>query len=57
MTHAAIPAETRAVLGLSDRLVRLSPGIEAAEDLVDDLLAGLNEITARPRPEWCVVSV
>lgn len=43
MTHASIPAEARARLGLSDSLVRLSPGIEAASDLVADLLDGLDE--------------
>jgi cystathionine gamma-lyase len=41
MTHASIPAEERARLGLADTLVRLSPGIEHADDLVDDLLEGL----------------
>ena len=37
MTHATIPPEKRAALGISDRLVRLSAGIEAAGDLVADL--------------------
>ena len=37
MTHASIPAEQRAVLGISDGLVRLSVGIEAVEDLWADL--------------------
>ena len=37
MTHASIPAETRAKLGISDSLVRLSVGIEAVEDLIADL--------------------
>ncbi len=41
MTHASIPAEERAALGLSDTLVRLSPGCENAEDLVEDVLEGL----------------
>src|ERR1700723_1419111 len=41
MTHASIPAETRAELGLSDSLIRLSPGCENAKDLVEDLLEGL----------------
>src|SRR5580693_3735710 len=41
MTHASIPAETRAELGLSDTLIRLSPGCENAKDLVEDLLEGL----------------
>ena len=42
MTHAAIPPEQRAALGLSDALVRLSPGCEDPEDLVADLLEGLD---------------
>lgn len=49
MTHASIPADRRAALGLSDSLVRLSPGIEHADDLIDDLLNGLD--VARPRRE------
>jgi cystathionine gamma-lyase len=44
MTHASIPAETRAELGLSETLLRLSPGCENAEDLVEDLLEGLAEV-------------
>lgn len=44
MTHASIPPETRKELGLSDLLVRLSPGCENAEDLVEDLLSGLDEL-------------
>jgi len=46
MTHASIPAEARAQLGLSDSLLRLSPGCENAEDLVEDLLAGLAELAS-----------
>jgi len=37
MTHASVPAEMRARLGITDSLVRLSVGIEDAQDLVDDL--------------------
>jgi cystathionine gamma-lyase len=37
MTHASIPAETRAELGISDCLVRLSVGIEDIEDLIADI--------------------
>ena len=44
MTHASIPAEARAELGLSDTLIRLSPGCENAEDLVQDLVEGLNQV-------------
>ncbi len=41
MTHASIPAETRAQLGIADTLVRMSVGIEDAEDLVEDLRQAL----------------
>ncbi|MGA8142485.1 MAG: PLP-dependent aspartate aminotransferase family protein [Candidatus Acidiferrales bacterium] len=44
MTHASIPLEARAELGLSDTLIRLSPGCENAHDLVEDLLQGLSEL-------------
>jgi len=44
MTHASIPPEARAELGLSDTLIRLSPGCENGEDLVEDLLQGLAEL-------------
>jgi cystathionine beta-lyase len=37
MSHASIPAEVRAARGLPDDLVRISAGIEDAQDLVDDL--------------------
>ncbi len=37
MTHASIPAEQRRKAGLSDSLIRLSVGIEDAEDLIADL--------------------
>jgi cystathionine beta-lyase/cystathionine gamma-synthase len=42
MTHASIPAEARRALGLSDSLIRLSPGLEHPDDLVEDLLEGLD---------------
>ena len=41
MTHASIPVERRAVLGISDGLVRLSVGIESEADLRADLEAAL----------------
>ena len=44
MTHASIPAEERAKLGLSDTLIRLSTGCEHPRDLVADLLDGLTAI-------------
>ncbi len=37
MTHASIPAEARAKLGIADGLVRLSVGIEDVSDLIADL--------------------
>jgi len=37
MTHASVPADTRAALGISDQLIRLSVGIEAVDDLIGDL--------------------
>lgn len=37
MTHASIPAEIRAELGISDGLIRLSVGIEDGDDLIADL--------------------
>lgn len=47
MTHASVPAEHRAKLGISDGLVRLSVGIEDEADLIADLtnaLAGVPEL-------------
>ncbi len=44
MTHASIPGEARAELGLSDTLIRLSPGCENSEDLVRDLIEGLDQV-------------
>jgi hypothetical protein len=46
MTHASIPASERARLGLSDTLVRLSPGCEHPDDLVEDLTEGLDALVA-----------
>ena len=41
MTHASIPAQTRAQLGIDDGMVRLSVGIEHGEDLLEDLRQAL----------------
>lgn len=41
MTHASIPAERRAELGITDGLVRISVGLEDVEDLIDDLKQAL----------------
>jgi len=44
MTHASIPAATRAQLGIGDGLVRLSVGVEDVEDLRADLAQALAKI-------------
>ncbi len=44
MTHATIPAETRAALGIGDALVRLSVGVEDVEDLRADLRQALARV-------------
>jgi cystathionine beta-lyase/cystathionine gamma-synthase len=44
MTHASIPPEVRRQIGITDGLVRLSVGIEDAEDLIADLDAALAKV-------------
>jgi cystathionine beta-lyase/cystathionine gamma-synthase len=41
MTHASVPAERRAKIGLTDSLVRISTGIEDPQDLIEDLRQAL----------------
>ena len=41
MTHASIPTERRAELGITDGLVRISVGLEDIEDLIEDLTQAL----------------
>ncbi|MCG3123253.1 MAG: Cystathionine beta-lyase [Phycisphaerales bacterium] len=41
MTHASVPAEARAALGIADGLIRLSVGIEHVSDLIKDLESAL----------------
>jgi cystathionine beta-lyase/cystathionine gamma-synthase len=43
MTHASVPAERRAAIGLTDSLVRISAGIEDVNDLIEDLQQALND--------------
>ncbi len=45
MTHASIPAEQRAEIGILDNLVRASVGIEAVEDIIGDLDQALARIS------------
>jgi cystathionine gamma-lyase len=44
MSHASLPAERRAQLKLTDNLVRLSVGIEDAQDLIADLEQALEQV-------------
>ena len=37
MTHAAVPAQEREKMGITDGLVRLSVGIEDVDDLIEDI--------------------
>jgi cystathionine beta-lyase len=46
MTHKSIPAPTRQASGVADGLVRLSVGLEDAEDLIADLAQALDQLTA-----------
>jgi cystathionine beta-lyase/cystathionine gamma-synthase len=41
MTHASVPAERRAAIGISDALIRLSVGIEDVDDLIADVQQAL----------------
>ena len=41
MTHASVPPERRAALGITDGLIRISVGIEDIQDLLDDLAQAL----------------
>ena len=43
-THAKMTVELRQTLGISDNMVRLSIGLEAVEDLLDDLAQSLAAI-------------
>jgi cystathionine gamma-synthase len=49
MTHASMTAEARATAGISESLLRLSIGIESADDLIADLRQAL-DAAARTRP-------
>ena len=41
MTHASVPPERRAAIGLTDSMVRISAGIEDPQDLIEDLAQAL----------------
>jgi cystathionine beta-lyase/cystathionine gamma-synthase len=44
MTHASVPADRRAAIGITDGLVRISAGIEDIDDLVEDLTQALDQV-------------
>jgi cystathionine beta-lyase/cystathionine gamma-synthase len=44
MTHASVPADRRAALGITDGMVRISAGIEDIEDLKEDLSQALERV-------------
>jgi cystathionine beta-lyase/cystathionine gamma-synthase len=60
MSHASMRPEARAQAGITDQVVRLSVGIEHADDLVDDLARafdGASRIPARRRQNAAAVRV
>jgi cystathionine beta-lyase/cystathionine gamma-synthase len=44
MTHASVPPERRAALGITDGMVRISAGIEDIDDLKEDLSQALDQV-------------
>lgn len=50
MTHASVPDDQRALLGIDDTLIRLSVGIESCADLVADLDSALKAALKSMRP-------
>jgi cystathionine beta-lyase/cystathionine gamma-synthase len=44
MTHASVPAEKRAELGITDGMVRISAGVEDVDDLKEDLAQALDRV-------------
>ena len=44
MTHASVPSDRRAALGITDGLVRISVGLEDIDDLVADLAQALDRV-------------
>ncbi len=44
MTHSGVPAEVRRRLGISDAMIRLSVGIEDAQDLIEDIREALERV-------------
>lgn len=49
MTHASVPPEQRAIIGISDSLIRLSVGIEEPEDLIADLAQAFDAVYTKKK--------
>ncbi|WP_158746155.1 cystathionine gamma-synthase family protein [Acidisphaera sp. L21] len=49
-THSGVPADVRARIGVTDGLIRLSIGLESADDLIADLTQALAALDSEPRP-------
>ena len=43
MTHASIPRDIREKVGITDGLIRLSPGIEGKDDIIADLAQAIGK--------------
>ncbi len=56
MTHKSIPSTTRQAAGISDSLIRLSVGLEDAEDLIADLKFTLSHVVNEEQPGQTSVS-
>ena len=46
MTHAAMDAEAQKEAGITPQLIRLSVGIEAKQDLINDLVQALDSLNS-----------
>jgi methionine-gamma-lyase len=44
MTHLSVPEERKAALGITNNLVRISIGIEDADDLIADFKQALDRV-------------
>jgi cystathionine beta-lyase/cystathionine gamma-synthase len=55
-SHAMISAEHRQKMGVTEQLIRLSVGIENADDLIADLERALTVVVGTPRPAHVGVS-
>jgi cystathionine beta-lyase len=56
MTHKSIPSETRRASGVSDSLIRISVGLENADDLINDLKQAFEKITVLEKAEKAVAN-